>query len=157
MRQKCCLLVQPNIRYRQHGDEIIYHRKDVDLKCTKGWTRSNCSLCVTNLGPPGQCNQCLRGWAGENCSECAANFGPPGQCEKCLRGWTGNNCDVCALGWSPPDCSTCRFGFITESNCTECIPNGRWTGTVDNKDLTVTLSFTGETCSEVMPGKFTIQ
>ena len=103
--QQCCFHNQENIRYRQHGEEIIYHRKEAELQCKKGWT--------------------------------------------------GENCDACAPGWLPPDCSTCRFGFSTESKCTECIQNGLWTGTVNGKELRVRLTFTGDTCSTVAPGKFT--
>ena len=85
---------------------------------------------------------CKKGWTGRNCDACAA-------------GWIGDNCDECTPGWLPPDCITCRFGFSAESNCTGCIQNGLWTGTVHDKDLTVRLMFTGETCSTVAPGKFT--
>ena len=48
---------------------------------------------------------------------------------KCAIGWTGRNCDTCAPGWTGPACDACEgFGFSTESNCTECIQNGYWTG-----------------------------
>ena len=86
--------------------------------------------------------QCKRGWTGDNCDTCAPNFGPEGQCTQCLRGWAGDNCDVC------------RFGFSTKSNCRECIQNGYWKGNMGSKYLDVNLTFTGETCSELVPGRF---
>ena len=63
-------------------------------------------------------------------------------CSRCHNGWAGDNCDVCG------------FGFNAESNCTKCIQNGLWTGTVDEKNLTVRLTFTGDSCSTVERGKF---
>ena len=117
MAQQCCFVEKQPLLYSQPGDYILYHRKEAQVKCKKGWT-------------------------GDNCDACAA-------------GWTGDNCDECAPGWLPPGCSTCRFGFSTESNCTECITNGLWTGTANGKDLTLRLTFNGETCSEVVPGKQT--
>ena len=130
MIQQCCFLEAQDLLYRQPGEEIIYHQKEAQLQCQKGWT-------------------------GRNCESCAPTFDPTGECSRCRTGWTGYNCDTCALGWLPPDCSTCRFGFSTESNCTECIQNGLWTGKVDDKNLTVWLTFTGDTCATVASGKFT--
>ena len=115
--QQCCFIYQENFHFRQPGDSNIYHRKEAELQCKKGWT-------------------------GRNCDSCAPKFEPPGNCSRCHNGWVGDNCDVCG------------FGFNAESNCTECIQNGLWTGTVNEKNLTVRLTFTGYTCSTVEPGKF---
>ena len=123
-------------------------------QCLGGWTCDNCSECADNFGPAGQCDQCLRGWSGENCSDCGTNFGPPGQCDQCLRGWAGDSCDACAPGWTGPECDACEgFGFSTESNCTECIQNGYWKGHMSSRYLDVHLTFTGETCSDLVPGR----
>ena len=83
-----------------------------------------------------------RGWTGKNCDSCALNFGPPGQCDSCITGWKGDDCDACE-----------GFGFSTESNCTECIQNGYWIGNISSKYLDVYLTFTGETCSDLVPGR----
>ena len=88
--------------------------------------------------------KCKRGWTGENCDLCTRNFGPEGQCNQCLTGWIGDSCNYCE-----------GFGFSTESNCTECIHNGYWKGTFRSNYLDVHLTFTGETCSELVPGKYT--
>ena len=123
--------------------------------CDHGWTGENCDSCDGNFGPPGQCDSCLRGWAGNSCAICAngwtglecdacsRNFGPPGQCDRCLTGWTGDNCYYCE-----------GFGFSTESNCTECIQNGYWKGMIGSTYLDVHLTFTGDTCSDLVLGKF---
>ena len=152
MTQQCCLLLGNEIGYRQPGNQTLYHIIEAKIKCEKGWTGHNCDSCARNYGPAGLCDRCLTGWAGENCSECAigwtgpecsscaTNFGPPGQCDSCLAGWTGDNCDVCG------------FGFSTESNCTECIQNGLWEGTLNGKPLEIHLTFTGESCSQFVPG-----
>ena len=121
MISQCCFLEAQNMLYSQSGGEIIYHRKEAELQCKKGWTGRNCDSCVKNFGPTRQCDQCLRGWSGEMCDSCDPNFEPEGECSRCRTGWAGNDCRECAPGWLPPDCSTCRFRFNTTSNCTECI------------------------------------
>ena len=132
MVRQCYIVDQETLLYRKPGNYILYHRKEARLQCKKGWT-------------------------GNKCDSCDVNYGPRGLCDNCLTGWAGENCDACALGWSPPACTTCQFCFSSESNCTECIENGRWTGMVRHQDLTVWLTFTKETCSELVPGTFFVQ
>ena len=116
MVRKCCFVEQQTLLYSQPGDHILYHRKEVELQCKKGWT-------------------------GDNCDACAS-------------GWTSEDCDTCTPGRLPPDCSTCRFGFSTESNCTVCIQNGYWKGSHSSYYLDVHLTFTGDTCSDWVLGRF---
>ena len=130
MMQQCCLLHDKEIRYSQPGDQILYHREETMFQCRTGWT-------------------------GDNCDICATNFGPPGSCDTCLAIFTGPECDACAPGWTGPDCQYCEgFGFSTESNCTQCIQNGYWKGRIRHNYLDVHLTFTGESCSELVLGKF---
>ena len=95
-----------------------------------------------NFGPPGQCDTCLDRWDGDNCDRCA-------------RGWIGENCtERCPVGWAGTNCDTCEFGFTPESNCTDCIENGRWTGQYHNgASLTVRMTFEGPACTNLEPGK----
>ena len=123
-------LKNKRIKERTPGEQILENKTDITVTCKSGWTGDNCDSCVP-------------GFTGDNCDSCAPNFGPPGSCDSCLTGFAGDNCDVCG------------FGFSTESNCTECIQNGLWTGKVDDKNLTVRLTFSGANCSTVAPGKFT--
>ena len=175
----CCLVTETEIQYRKHGDMVLYYKNDIPVKCQAGWAGRNCDPCALNFGPPEQCNQCLRGFVGENCDECATNFGPPGNCERCVIGWTGDNydscatrwmgencitcslnfepdgrCDLCLLGWGGDSCDVCEFGFSTESNCTECIQNGYWTGTYSHarSPLRSYLTFSGPACTNLVPG-----
>ena len=70
---------------------------------------------------------------------------------KCQTGWAGRNCAVCALGWAGENCDVCDFGFSTESNCTECIQNGHWTGT--HGSVIIFLTFDEPACTVLVPGK----
>ena len=136
-------------------------------ECSTGWTGDKCDSCARNFWPPGQCDSCLERWTGENCSECVkgwagpeydgcatgragtdcdscdVNFGPAGQCDRCLSGWAGDNCNYCD-----------GFGFSPKSNCSECIQNGLWKGESRTKNVEVRLTFTGETCSDLVLGIF---
>ena len=135
--------------------------------CATGWSGTNCDVCDTNFGPPGSCDSCLSGFAGDNCSECDrgwtgpecdacdVNFEPPGNCSRCKTGWTGDNCTECDKGWAGNNCDICEgFGFSIESNCTKCIQNGYWKGSHRSDYLDVHLTFTGDSCSDWVDGKF---
>ena len=124
-------------------------------QCLRGCAGENCSDCASNFGPPRQCDQCLRGWTGENCTDCATNFGPAGKCDTCLTGWAGDDCDACADGWLPPTCDQiCNgFGCCNHSNCQGCIENGKWEGAVLLQNFEVRLTFSGDTCTQVVSGE----
>ena len=68
-------------------------------------------------------------------------------------GWTGDNCDSCADGWLLPKCDVIcdGFGCCNNDNCQGCIQNGRWVTTFGDE---VHLTFKGERCSDLVPGKF---
>ena len=154
MTNQCCFLSEQTIRYNKPGSQILYFRTEAEVKCKRGWTGYGCDACAPNFEPPGECSRCrtglagndcdacARGWTGPNCDECDLKFGPPGECDTCLTGWTGPVCQYCE-----------GFGFSTESNCTECIQNGRWEGRRSRTDMEVYLTFTGSSCSELIPGK----
>ena len=131
--RQCCYLAEPPLRYSQPGSQILYYRKEAELECKKGWTRQNCDSCSTNFGPPGQCNMCL-------------------------PRFKGDECDTCACGWLPPTCDQiCNgFGCCNHSNCQGCIQNGRWEGTLLNQPLELVLTFRGNMCTELVPGKLNI-
>ena len=166
--QQCCFLNQTEIRYSQPGDQILYYWKEAKLRCKRGWTGRNCDTCAPNFGPSGQCDSCLKGWSGLNCDSCATGWAGPG-CDGCATGWIGTDCDSCATNfgpdgrcdrcltsWTGDNCNYCEgFGFSIESNCTGCIQNGYWKGNKGSRYLDVHLTFTGETCSELVPGMCT--
>ena len=179
----CCLITEREIQYKKPGDLILYYKNNAALKCQTGWTGRNCDACAPNFEPPGQCDHCLRGWTGRNCDVCSENFGPVGQCDRCVTGWAGENCDTCArgwtgdnctecatnfgpvgqcdrclLGWAGNNCNVCDFGFSTESNCTECIQNEKWTGTYGHNKASMRafLTFEGAACNNLEPGMFHI-
>ena len=135
----CCLIKSDHIRYRSPGNLTIYHSMSASVHCQERWAGLRCNTCESRWAGS-NCDACITGRAGENCSACAI-------------GWAGEDCDACALGWTGDNCDTCDFGFSNEGNCTECIQNGKWDGTVDGTTpLTVHLTFTGPTCSEITPG-----
>ena len=129
-------------------------------KCVIGWDGDNCDICAC-------------GWYGANCTECANNFGPPGQdaeekivtpvledglvptAVNVLPTGPAGQCARCLTGWIGDDCNYCEgFGFSTESNCTQCIQNGTWTGFWFGgpTGLTLHLTFDGPACNNVVPG-----
>ena len=71
---------------------------------------------------------------------------------KCQTGWVGDQCDSCQTGWTGERCDVCEFGFNVTSNCTECIQNGKWTGT-HGVEMVLYLTFGGLGCSNLVPGK----
>ena len=129
--QQCCYLAEQTLRYSQPGDHILYYWKEGRLKCKRGWT-------------------------GRNCDSCGTNLGPPGQYDSCMNGWTGENCDTCADGWLAPTCDQIcdGFGYCNCGECEGCIQTGRWEGSVGTWSLKVHLTFRGETCSVLVPGKY---
>ena len=166
------------IRERNPGKPILQNKTAVSVSCkrgysvdncdscAKGWTRDKCDSCVVKFGPPGQCHSCLRGWVGENCDACAKGW-TGDNCTICAKGWTGPECDACSqnfepdgqcdtclTAWKGDSCDVCRFGFSTESNCTDCIQNGYWKGYIRSDYLDVHLTFNGETCSDLVLGRF---
>ena len=127
---ECCYLAEQTLRYTQPGDQILYYWKEAKLQCKRGWT-------------------------GKNCDTCAPNFGPVGRCDRCLGSWTGDDCDTCADGWLPPTCDQiCEgFGCCNHDNCQGCIQMGLWVGKDSNQlRLEARLTFSGETCSDLVPG-----
>ena len=70
--------------------------------------------------------------------------------------WTGIDDDACAPGWTGPECDACvGFGFSTgtESDCTECIENGHWSGSWGIFEyMEVFLTFERPECSYLVPG-----
>ena len=124
---QCCFLNQTAIRYRQPGHQILYYWKEAELQCQDMWAGDNCDLCT-------------QGWSGANCDTCAP-------------GWTGNDCDTCAEGFLPPTCDQIcdGFGCCNHDNCQGCIQNGRWQTPNGHE---VYLTFNGEKCSDLVPGKF---
>ena len=151
----CCLISKQPLLFRKPGNVILYYKDNTPVQCQNGWAGDECEACAPRFEPPGECsrcstgwsgdncNTCAQGWTGDNCDACANNFGPTGVCDTCVGGWRGDSCDDCG------------FGFSRESNCTDCIQNGRWDGFVnDNTPLRVHLTFNGRTCSDITPGKY---
>ena len=103
----CCLVTEPEVKYRKPGEMVLYYKSDTTLKCQTGWAGINCDACVPK--------------------------------------WIGPNCDACE-----------GFGFSAESNCTECIQNGKWTGTwINDLPIAFFLTFEGPECTNVVPGMST--
>ena len=121
-------LLNPVFMNRQPGEQIL---QNATVNCLPGWKEPDCQTCAQR-------------WAGDSCDKCAWNFGPLEQCDSCLTGWVGPNCDACE-----------GFGFSAESNCTECIQNGHWTGTFNGQQtITVYLTFDGPACTNLVPGMY---
>ena len=122
------LMLNTEIWDEESGQSVLQEKINITVACQRGWTGENC-------------DGCIQGWAGENC-------------DGCIQGWAGENCDACAPGWIGENCDVCeRFGFSTESNCTECIQNGLWVGRERSNDVEVYFTFTGPSCSELVTGK----
>ena len=68
--------------------------------------------------------------------------------------YTSRNIVACPPGWTGPECDACEgFGFSTESGCTECIQNGKWTGTwLVAEPMIIYLTFEGTACAELVSG-----
>ena len=141
------------LRDRKPGQQVLHSDADVTFSCQRGWVGSDCDSCDVNFEPVGECSRCSLGWSGRNCDTCVSNFGPAGQCDECLGGWTGDNCDICTDGWLLPMCDQIcdGFGCCNHDNCQGCIQNGQWKTPIGQE---VYLTFKGETCSDLVPGKF---
>ena len=155
MFQALLTLHDPILLNRKPGQQVLHDEADVTFSCQRGWVGSDCDRCDVNFGPDGECSRCRTGWVGDNCDACAigwigsdcdtcaTNFGPPGQCDTCNDGWLPPTCDKKCDG----------FGCCNHGECQGCIQNGRWQGSIGHNSLEVRLTFSGETCSQVVPGE----
>ena len=136
-------LSDPMIMNRRPGEQILPNKTDVTITCLRGWKEPDCQTCAQGWREP-NCQTCAQRWAGDSCDKCARNFGPVKQCDSCLTGRVGPNCEACE-----------GFGFNTDSNCTECIQNGYWTGTFSGfAPITVYLTFDGPACTNLVSGMY---